>query len=532
MKPRHLLSLTALALSFSAAAQAAPHTLINCISNSPGQFSPAIINDANDFNASSQQVYNSLLAFKPGATEIEPALAENWQISDDGLSYTFHLRKGVKFHSNKDFTPSRDFNADDVLFSYLRQADKDHPFHNVSNGTYFYFNWMALPKILKSVEKIDDYTVKITLNKAYSPFLKIVAMDFLSIYSQEYADKMLAAGKPETIDKTPIGTGPFIFQTYQLDQAIRYSANPDYWQGKADIDRLIFSITPDATARYAKLQTGACDVIDFPNIADIEQMKTNPKVRLYAKEGLNLAYIGLNLRKTPLENVKVRQALNYATDKKSIINVVYQGGSGVAATNPFPPSVLGYNDEIKDYPFDLEKAKQLLNEAGYADGFETEIWVQPVVRPSNPNPRRTAEILQADWAKIGVKAKLITHEWADFNKRTREGEFFTGTYGWTSRNGDPDNFLAPLLGCENVGGTNYAGWCNPEFENLLQQAVATSDENQRTALYKQALLIAKEQAPMIPLAHSVNYVPTSLRVQNFQQSPFGYTAFYGVKVAD
>ncbi|WP_368656019.1 ABC transporter substrate-binding protein, partial [Testudinibacter aquarius] len=229
-------------LSLSAAAQAAPHTLINCISNSPGQFSPAIINDANDFNASSQQVYDSLLAFKPGSTEIEPGLAERWEISDDGLSYTFHLRKGVKFHANKEFSPSRDFNADDVLFSYLRQADKDHPFHHVSSGTYFYFNWMALPKLLKSVEKVDDYTVRINLNQAYSPFLKIVAMDFLSIYSKEYADKMLAAGKPEAIDKTPIGTGPFVFQGYQLDQAIRYSANADYWRGKADIDRLIFSI--------------------------------------------------------------------------------------------------------------------------------------------------------------------------------------------------------------------------------------------------------------------------------------------------
>ncbi|KGQ70627.1 peptide transporter [Chelonobacter oris] len=532
MKSRHLFALTALGFAFSTAVAAAPHTLINCIGNSPGQFSPAITNDANDFNASSQQVYNSLLAFKSGSTEIEPALAERWEISDDGLSYTFHLRRGVKFHNNQTFSPTRDFNADDVLFSFNRQADKNHPFHTVSNGTYFYFNWMALPKILKSVEKIDDYTVKIHLNKAYSPFLKIVAMDFLSIYSQEYADKMLAAGKPETIDKIPIGTGPFVFQTYQLDQAIRYTANADYWKGRADLDRLIFSITPDATARYAKLQTGACDVIDFPNIADIEEMKNNPKVRLYAKEGLNLAYIGINLRKAPLENVKVRQALNYATDKQSIINVVYQGGSGVAATNPFPPGVLGYNDNIQDYPFDLEKAKQLLVEAGYGGGFETEIWVQPVVRPSNPNPRRTAEILQADWAKIGIKAKLVTHEWADFNKRTREGEFYTGTYGWTSRNGDPDNFLAPLLGCENVGGTNYAGWCNSEFEALLQQAAATADENQRTALYQQALVIAKEQAPLIPLAHSVNYVPTGTRVQNFQQSPFGYTAFYGVSVAD
>lgn len=505
-------------------------TLVNCISNFPGKFSPAVTNDANDFNVSSQQVYNRLVEFKAGSTQIEPALAERWEVSDDGLTYTFYLRKNVKFHANKQFQPSRDFNADDVIFSFLRQADKQHPYHKVSNGTYFYFNWMALPKLLKSVEKIDDYTVKINLNSANSTFLKIVAMDFLSIYSKEYADKMLAASTPEVIDNIPIGTGPFIFQTYQLDQAVRYQANPDYWKGKAALDRLVFSITPDPTSRYAKLQTGACDVMDFPNIADIAEMKTNPKIQLFAKEGLNLAYIGLNLRKPPLDNVKVRQALNYATDKQTIINVVYQGSSGVAAKNPYPNSVLGYNDNIAEYDFDLVKAKQLLQEAGYPDGFETEIWIQPVVRPSNPNPRRTAEIIQTDWAKIGIKAKLVTHEWADFNKRTREGEFFVGTHGWTSRNGDPDNFLTPLFSCENVGGTNYAGFCYQPFEQLLQQAIKEKTDEKRSALYQQALVILKEQTPFIPLAHSTNYVPVNKRVKNFIQSPFGYTAFYGVDV--
>ncbi|MDW0616403.1 ABC transporter substrate-binding protein [Mannheimia haemolytica] len=526
------LSLSVLLLSASSLVAAAPvNTLINCVATPPMKLSPAITNDANDFNASSQQIYNRLLAFKAGELTVEPSLAERWEISDDGLSYTFHLRKDVKFHSNKQFTPTRTLNADDVVFSFQRQMDLNHPYHKVSDGTYFYYHWMNLPKILKTVEKVDDYTVKITLQQPNAPFLTTLAMDFLSIYSKEYADKLLAEGKPELLDQAPIGTGPFVFQAYQTDQAVRYVANPDYFQGKAKFEKLIFSITPDAGTRYAKLKAGECDVIDFPNISDIAQMKQDPKVNLLQRDGLNLAYIGLNSTKPALNNAKVRQALHYATDKKAIVEAVYQGG-GTVASNPFPDSVLGYNPNLPQYEFNLEKAKALLTEAGFADGFETEIWVQPVVRPSNPNPRRTAEIIQADWAKIGVKAKLVTHEWADFNKRTREGEFSTGTYGWTSRNGDPDNFLFPLLSKSNIPGTNYGRWTDEKFEQLLAQAVQIQNRDERAKLYQQAVEIANEQTPFIPLAHAINYVPLSKRVQGFVQNPFGYTPFYGVSLSE
>lgn len=525
------LALTVMLLSSGIAYAAPANTLINCVATPPMKLSPAITNDANDFNASSQQIYNRLLSFKSGTLELEPSLAEKWEISEDGLTYTFHLRKDVKFHSNKTFSPTRPLNADDVLFSFQRQLDENHPYHKVSGGTYFYYHWMNLPKILKSVEKVDDYTVKITLQQPNTPFLTTVAMDFLSIYSKEYADKLLAEGKPELLDQEPIGTGPFIFQTYQTDHAVRYTANPDYFEGKAKFDRLIFSITPDAGTRYAKLRAGECDVIDFPNISDIAQMKQDPAVNLLEREGLNLAYIGLNSTKPALNNPKVRQALHYATDKKSIVAAVYQGGGSVA-TNPFPDAVLGYNPNLPQYEFDLEKAKALLAGAGFADGFETEIWVQPVVRPSNPNPRRTAEIIQTDWAKIGVKAKLVTHEWADFNKRTREGEFSAGTYGWTSRNGDPDNFLFPLLSKANIPGTNYGRWTDETFENLLAQAVQTQNREERAKLYQQAVEIAHEQTPFIPLAHAINYVPLSKRVQGFVQNPFGYTPFYEVSLSE
>ncbi len=250
-----------------------------------------------------------------------------------------------------------------------------------------------------------------------------------------------------------------------------------------------------------------------------------------SKEGLNIAYIAFNTEKAPFDNVKVRQALNYATDKKAIIDVVYQG-AGVMAKNVLPPTIWSYNDDVQDYPFDIEKAKQLLAEAGYPNGFETEIWVQPVVRASNPNPRRMAEVIQNDWAKAGVKAKLVSYEWGDYIKRTKAGELTAGTYGWSGDNGDPDNFLSPLLGTENIGNSNYARWSNAEFDALLSKAISLSNQAERAELYKQAQVIAKEQAPWITVAHSITNTALSLRVKDYKQSPFGYSYFYGTKLAD
>lgn len=517
--------------STAAAKPTAEKTFVNCVSRSPQSFSPALAMDGISYNASSQQVYNRLVEFKRGSTEIEPALAESWDISEDGLTYTFHLRKGVKFHTSKDFTPSRDFNADDVVFSFNRQLDDNHPYHNVSKASYPYFKAMKFPTLLKSVEKVDDNTVKFTLTKRDATFLSSLGMDFTSIYSAEYADKLLKAGTPEVLDTTPIGTGPFVFTGYVLDQASRYVAHKDYWKGKADFDRLIFEIVPDATTRYAKLQAGQCDLIDFPNATDIEKMKKDPKVNLLANPGLNVAYVAFNTEKAPFDNVKVRQALNLAVDKKAIIDVVYQG-AGVAARSPLPPTIWGYDAQLPESEHNIEKAKQLLAEAGYPNGFETELWVQPVVRASNPNPRRMSEIIQADWAKIGVKAKLVTYEWGDYIKRTKAGELTAGTYGWSGDNGDPDNFLSPLFGSENIGNSNYARFNSPELDAILDKALGLTDKAERTKLYEQAQVLINAQAPWINVAHSINFAPTSKRVQDYKQSPFGYTYLYGTKLAD
>ncbi|WP_420102917.1 ABC transporter substrate-binding protein, partial [Bosea sp. (in: a-proteobacteria)] len=274
-------------LSASALMAASPlmaKTLVYCSEGSPENFAPSVNTTGTSFDANTQ-IYDTLVQFERGGTKVQPALAEKWDISADGLTYTFHLRKGVKWHSTRAFKPTRDFNADDILFMIERQWKEDHPFFKVTSSNHSYFNDMGMPKLLKSVEKVDDYTVKITLNQPEAPFLSDLAMQYASVQSKEYADAMLKAGTPEKIDQDPVGTGPFYLVQYQKDAIIRYKAFPEYWAGKAKIDDLIFAITPDASVRWAKLQKGECHVMPYPNPADLDAMKKDANVQILEQPG-------------------------------------------------------------------------------------------------------------------------------------------------------------------------------------------------------------------------------------------------------
>ena len=516
----------AAAMGLAAAAQA--KTLIYCSEGSPENFYPAINTTGTSFDAS-RQVYNRFAEFKPGTTQVQPGLAQSWEVSKDGLVYTFHLRKGVKWQTTKNFKPSRDFNADDVIFSFDRQWKPDNPYFKVTSDNHSYFNDMNMPKIMKSLEKVDDYTVRFTLNVPNAPFIANLAMDFATIMSKEYADQMLKAGKPETVDQEPVGTGPFVFESYQKDAIIRYKANPTYWAGKPKIDSLVFAITPDNSVRYAKLKSGECSLMPYPNPADIPAMKKDPALKVLEQPGLNIGYLAFNTQKKPFDDKRVRQAINYAINKKAILDAVYLG-IAIPAKNPIPPSMWSYNDAVKDYPYDPAKAKKLLAEAGLPNGFETDLWWMPVQRPYNPNAKRIAELMQADLEKVGVKAKLVSYEWGEYRKRAQAGEHQMAELGWTGDNGDPDNFMYVLLGCASAkpGGSNIAKWCYKPFDDLLVQAKRTPDVGRRTALYKQAQVIFKEEAPWFTIAHAVQVAPIRKEVQNYQLSPFGQHEFFGV----
>ncbi|GAB4068700.1 ABC transporter substrate-binding protein [Ancylobacter sonchi] len=522
-----LAATAAVLVALSAPAYAAK-TLVYCSEGSPENFTPALNTTGTSFDAA-RPVYNQLVEFERGTTKVVPGLAESWTVSDDGKEIVFKLRKGVKFHSGVNgFTPTRDFNADDVLFSFERQWKPENPYHKVTGGAYDYFNDMSMPDLLKSIDKVDDYTVKFTLTEPNSPMLANLAMDFGTIMSKEYADFLLKKGTPEQFDQIPVGTGPFSFVNYQKDAVIRYKANPAYFEGKPALDNLVFAITPDPTARYAKVKKGECHVMIAPNPADIAAMKTDPALNLLSQPGLNIAYLSFNTQKPPFDKKEVRQAFNMAIDKAAIIKDVYQG-AGQAAINPIPPTIWSYNTAVKDYPFDPAKAKQMLDAAGVKTPLDIDLWWMPVQRPYNPNAKRIAEMMQSDLSKLGINAKLVSYEWGEYRKRLQQGEHMTGQLGWTGDNGDPDNFFF-LLGCAAArpGGQNLAKWCNKDFDALINKAKTIPDVAERTKLYEQAQVIVKEEAPWFTIAHSVVYEPTRKEVVDYKVSPFGRHEFYGV----
>ncbi len=520
-----------LAATFLSTAASAK-TFVYCSEGSPEGFDPGLYTAGTTFDASAHPVYSRLLEFEPGTTNPVAGLAESWTVSEDGKEYLFKLRPGVKFQTTDFFTPTRELNADDVVFSIERQIKADHPWHQYVPGTSWeYAAGMGFPELIKSVEKVDDLTVKFVLNRAEAPFLANVAMPFASIMSKEYADKLDAEGKKEQLNQMPVGTGPFIFVGYQQDAVIRYKKNADYWGGAPKIDDLVFAITTDAAVRYQKLKAGECHLMPFPNAADVESMKADPNLKVMEQEGLNVAYLAYNTTQPPFDKVEVRKALNKAINKKAIVDAVFQG-MATPAKNPIPPTMWSYNDKIEDDTYDLDAAKKMLEEAGVKD-LSMKIWAMPVSRPYMLNARRAAEIMQDDFAKIGVKVAIVSYEWAEYLDRSkakdRDG---AAMLGWTGDNGDPDNFLDTLLGCEAVGGNNRAQWCNPEFDALVKKAKVTSDKAERTKLYEEAQVIFKREAPWATLDHSLSVVPMRKDVSGFVQSPLGDFTFENVDIAE
>ncbi|WJK10785.1 ABC transporter substrate-binding protein [Pseudomonas fluorescens] len=513
--------------------------LVFCSEGSPAGFDPGQYTTGTDFDASAETMFNRLTQFERGGTAVIPGLATKWDISDDGLTYTFHLREGVKFHTTPYFKPTREFNADDVLFTFNRMINKDDPFRKAYPTEFPYFTDMGMDTNITKIDKVDDHTVKFTLKEVDAAFIQNMAMSFASVQSAEYAAQLLKEGKAADINQKPIGTGPFVFKSYQKDSNIRYTGNKDYWKpDDVKIDNLIFAITTDPSVRIQKLKKNECQVTLFPRPADLAALKADPALKMPDQAGFNLGYIAYNVmdkvkgsnEPNPLADLRVRQALDMSVNKPQIIDSVYQG-AGQLAVNAMPPTQWSYDTTIKDAKYDPEKAKQLLKEAGVKEGTEIVLWAMPVQRPYNPNAKLMAEMLQSDWAKIGLKVKIQSYEWGEYIKRSKGGENQGMLIGWSGDNGDPDNWLNVLFGCDSLSGNNFSKWCDKKFDGLVKEAKRTTDQAKRTELYKEAQHVLKDAVPMTPIAHSTVYQPMRANVQDFKISPFGLNSFYGVSVS-
>lgn len=524
--------LPAVPLLAAPAAGARADTLVVCTEASPDYLNAAL-STANTSYDVSEQVYDRLVGMETGGSRLVPGLAESWSVSDDGLRYTFKLRRGVKWQSNASFRPTRDFNADDVVFTFQRMLDKANPYNRVGgSGAYPVFQVLVEPS-LRAVTKVDDHTVVLELKQPLAPLLNTLTVQPFSVSSAEYADSLLKAGRPEQLDLSPIGTGPFSFVQYQKDSLVRFRAFPEYWgrggARAARVDNLVFSITPDASVRYAKLRAGECQVARYPNPADLEGMRANPQLQVQESTIASLSYLSFKVDRKPFSDPRVREALAIAVDLDSLVRAVYQG-SGTPTGAMVPPSLWGHAD-IPPRRHDPARAKALLAEAGYLDGFETEIWAIPVARAYMPNGRRAGEMIQADWAGIGVKATIRTYEWGEYLRRARSGEGDVIMLGSTWDYPDPSqNLLA--WGCAAVEtGRNPSRWCNKEFDDAIMRANTLTDQAERAALYVRAQQVFAADVPAMLFADARAFVGLRSNVQGFKLHFLGGQPFGGVSLA-
>ncbi|HSI60193.1 MAG TPA: ABC transporter substrate-binding protein [Ideonella sp.] len=513
-------------LGASLAAAHAGGTLTVCTEGPPEGFDVVQYESSLAIDAAGLAVYDQLMHFKPGTTEVEPGLAESWSVSPDGLAYTFKLRRGVSFHSTPWFKPTREFNADDVLFSINRLLDKASPAHAIAKSGYVYWEGMSMSSLVKAVAKVDDFTVRFTLSRPEAPFVADMAMPTLaSIYSAEYAAQLLKAGRGEQLNTQPVGTGPFVFKSYQKDAVIRYAAHTGYWAGAPKIDHLVFAITVDPSVRVQRLKAGECLVGTNMKAETAAAFDGDPQVEMLRRKALIVAYIAPNAKRRFLSDKRLREALWLALDKKTYIQSVY-GGNASPAASFLPQAMWGFDPGLADR-HDPEKAKQLVKASGY-DGSELTLFARI---GGAIDGKRAAELMQADWARIGVKVKVQMMEWGELLKRSGRGEHDITFQNWASDNGDPDNFFTPNLTCAAVAaGGNKSQWCNPAFDHLLDTARKSTDLKRRTELYTQAQRLLYDEVGVIPAVYPVYMTAVNRRVLGFVPDPFTNNDFRGVSL--
>lgn len=473
------------------------------IASQPVTLDPAATSDAESLNVS-ENIFEGLLQYKKGTLELEPCLAKSWDVDKSGLRYTFKLRRGVKFH---DGTP---LNAQSVVFSLLRQHDTRHEAHSFSK-VWDYWHATGLARLVKAVAAKDEETVEIELNEVSSNFLVHFAMPFTSIVSPTAVRK-----HKERFAFHPVGTGPFRFVSAARSENIVLEKFGDYWGAPAASDRVLFKIIPDSATRFNAFLKGEVHFLNAPSAEQVTRAQNEVKANVKTAPSLNVSYLAFNTQKGPLRDARVRKALSLALDKETFVRGIF-GKHAKLAVGPMPPIVFGYNSKIKNDPQNLNKARALLKEAGFENGFRSSLYFPSVSKPSIPNGKQMAEVLKESFKKINVDVELSTFEWGTYLSRAKNGEHDMVLLGWTGDNADPQNFLHYLLSSQNAKppATNVAFFKNAAFDALLAKAEKELDASKRRKLYEEAQEIFHREAPWIPLAHVEPVVLTAPNIVGF-----------------
>ncbi|NKX74615.1 ABC transporter substrate-binding protein [Rhodobacteraceae bacterium R_SAG3] len=486
-----------------AAAQTPPGVLIVGQIAEPKALDPAAVTAVNDFRIL-MNVYDGLVRYKDGTLEVEPALATDWSISEDGTEYTFTLREGVSFHDGSAF------NAEAVVFNFERMLNEDHPFHNTGPFPLAFFF-----SAVESVEAVDDLTVKFKLNAPYAPFLSNLAYPTGLIVSPE-AVKTHGA----EFGRNPSGTGAFKFAEWRSNEAVVVEKNPDYWDGAAELDAVVFRPITDANTRTAEMLAGGIDLmVEVPPVA-LSEFQSDA-FTVHEQAGPHVWFLILNAKEGPFADKRVRQAANYAINKSAIVNDVLEGTAEVAA-GPTPPAFAwAYNESLEPYPYDPEKARELLAEAG-AEGAELTFYVTEG-GSGMLDPIAMGTAIQADLNAVGLDVKIETYEWNTFLGEVNpglEGKADMAEMAWMTNDPDTLPFLALRTDAwPDKGGFNSGYYSNPKVDELLEAARVATDQDERAKLYQEMQTIVQEDAPWVFVANWKQNAVTSDRVGDFALQP-------------
>jgi peptide/nickel transport system substrate-binding protein len=485
-----------------------------------------------------RQIFDGLLDFAPESTDVIPALAtEVPEPEDGGLTYTFNLRDGVKFHDGTEF------NADTVVFNLERWRFTDNPYHKgggSQGGDFSYYQAMFGgfddDSVIEKVEAVGEYTVRFTLKEPQGPFLQNIAMSTFTMASPKAIKENV-----EDFWQNPVGTGPFKFVSWEKDSEVKLEKNSNWWgtglpasEGGSGpyVDQVVFKSIVGNTYRTEALTGGQLSAADGLTPDDVPTVHQAQGLKIDYRPPLSIAYLAMNVQKKPFDNPKVRQAINMAIDMPKIVDAFF-GDAGEVATTYMPPTVAFFDDQLERYPHNPDRAKQMLKEAG-AENLEADLWYMPIPRPYMQNGKGIAQAMKADLEKVGVNAKLVTYEWGTYLDKTSRGEHDMCLLGWTGDNGDPDNFLNVLLGSASATETdalNIAYYKNPEVDQLLKKGQTTIDEAERERVYMRAQELLVEDAPWVPIAYAKPPLGFQKNVQGYQASPTGGEAFNTVELS-
>ncbi len=482
-------------------------TLIYGASGYPSSLDAIDTTDGNSLVVSSQ-ISERLIDFAPGSTELIPSLATSWSSNDDATVWEFELRQGVNFH---DGTP---FNAEAVKFNIDRLNYADSPFGNRAEGKTFVM-WDDTfggtidsgDNLVADVEVVDEYTVRMTLTKP-APFLPAL---WAAVYFQFGSPTAIETAGIDygTANFGAVGTGPFKYVEWVEGERLVLERNDDYWGGPAGVESVVFRGIAEPTARLAELQAGTIDVAVLLTSDDYTTVQADPNLTVQVPESeLNVGFVAIHLDHPPLDNVLV-----------AIVDAFYEG-LGVTANDLLPPTLFGHG-EPWPYDYNPERAKELLAEAGFPNGFDTQFWYMPVSRPYFPAPQPIAETIASYLADVGINAELMTEDWAIYGGDYRAGKFAMYMIGWNADYADPDNFLLTFFGPAAVG---RSGWDNADVHALLAEARQIADPDERADLYAKVNDLIADQAVAMPVAHNRSLNATRANIHGWVSSPLGFSS--------